>query len=666
MALSNVALLQAINADRALASAIIFPHRHPDTTPPFHIEIVDLWRAADEVVCIEGFRESAKSTLSEEFIALEAAFGNFHYAYIIGETYTKACERLEAIKHELRTNEKLLELFGRQKDKIWNEDSVILANSTKIQALGWEMEIRGQKHLSWRPDRAYLDDVENEERVRNRAAVDISWLKFWKQLRPAMDKHAMKIRVTGTPLADDCLITRLRHSPDCLHRSFPICNGDIDDPATVSLWPERYPMEWIRSERDKFQRAGALPEFFQEYMLIAAQTQGKPFTDDMIVTVPLAPPVYQPKKLIIDPARTTDIRKSDQTGAVVISKIGSQIYVHESQGDHLKPDAIIDYAFDASARHDDADVVIEKNSLDEWLLQPMRARMLERGKTLNLFPVNAPQDKDKSTFILGLQPFFKAKDIVLVGGVERHAKLISQIKNFPSGKRDVLNALALGLRALAGVPVYPEFGEHNLIDNWEVQPAHILALAVGTEGHDIGAALVAIDGQRQIVLADWISGLNATDAVADIATLLRAAYPGKRVAAYVSAELYDQAQRIPIVAALRRASFDVIKGPYTENARGALSSKIRTELRGARCFLVDRQAKNTLNALCGGYSYPTKNAAQVGAHPQAGHGKLIGEALEILTAQLQVAHSISTLPDGLHMRTNAQGMSYPSTLAKRS
>lgn len=665
MSLSNEALLQAINTDRALASAILFTHRHPDATPPFHIEIMDLWRCADEVVCIEGFRGSAKSTLSEEFIALEACFGNFHYAYLIGETYTKACERLEAIKFELRTNSKLLELFGPQRDKIWNEDSVILANATKIQAIGWEQEIRGEKHLQWRPDRAYLDDVENDERVRSRAAVDAGWVKFWKQLRPAMDTHRMKIRITGTPLADDCLITRFKNSPDCLARSFPICAGDIDDPATVSLWPDRYPIDWIRGERDKWQRAGTLREFDQEYLLIAAQTAGKPFTDDMIVSQAVAPNLWLPKKVIVDPARTTDVRKSDETGSCVISKLGSTVYVHESDGQFWKPDQIIDYVFDASKRHGHADVCIEKNSLDEWLLQPIRADMLRRGQTLNLFPVNAPQDRDKERFILGLQAFFKAKDIILIGGPERHAKLIAQIKNFPSGRRDVLNALALGLREFAGVSVYSEFGEPNIVEGWEVGTSDVLTLAFHCDNHTIAAALVTISGQRQVVLADWVSNLNASDAVTDIATLCRVAYPGYRINAYLCADLVDQQTRVPLVGVLRK-HFTLIKGPYTELSRGALSPKIRTELQGARLFLVDRQAVNTLNALSGGYAYPNKNGAQIGEEPQRGHGRLIGEALETLTAQLQVAHANSELPAGLSMRRNAQGIEYPSALATRS
>jgi hypothetical protein len=214
--LTSAATLRIISEDRALASAMIFPHRHPQASPAFHVQILDAWRAADELVLIEAFREGAKSTLSEEHLLLEACFQNFGYGLIIGETYTKACQRLEAIKHEALTNMKLLSLFGKLKKAgcLWNENQFELANGVLLEAHGWEEEFRGFKWHDLRPDRAYLDDIENKERVRDKAAVDASMRKIYLELMPAMDKERGKIRVTGTPLAEDCMVARLRANPD--------------------------------------------------------------------------------------------------------------------------------------------------------------------------------------------------------------------------------------------------------------------------------------------------------------------------------------------------------------------------------------------------------------------------------------------------------------------
>src|SRR5882672_11679448 len=159
MALTNAAALKVISEDRALASAMIFPHRHPQASPPFHVEIMDAWRSSDEFVLVEAFRSAAKSTLSEEFLLLEACFGNFGYCLILGETYTKACQRLEAIKNEAAKNMKLLTLFGKLSKTsggLWNEHQFELPNGVLLEAHGWEEEFRGFKWNDIRPDRAYL------------------------------------------------------------------------------------------------------------------------------------------------------------------------------------------------------------------------------------------------------------------------------------------------------------------------------------------------------------------------------------------------------------------------------------------------------------------------------------------------------------------------------
>ncbi|MGQ7939141.1 hypothetical protein [Paraburkholderia sp. D1E] len=666
MALTNAALLKAISEDRALASAMLFPHRHPQSSPPCHVEIMDLWRSQDEFVEIEMFREGAKSTLSEEFLLVEACFANFGYCIIIGETYTKACQRLEAIKFEASRNMKLQGLFGRLKEsgRVWNENQMELANGVLLEAHGWEEELRGFKWHDLRPDRAYLDDIENKERVKDKSAVDASMKKIYLELMPAMDKVKGKVRITGTPLAEDCMITRLRENPDWTSRRYPICNGDIDDPATEATWPERYPMEWIRQKRDEAERAGQLRGFLQEYMLMAIGTQDKPFESEQIREIPLDPAPWMPKTLITDPARTVDVKKSDRTGRVVVSRLGTTIYVHQSSGEYWKPNEIIDDLFKTSARYGNAVAAIEKNSLDEWLLQPLRAEMLRRGVTLALKPLSAPQDRDKVQFIMGMQPFFQAGDIVLVGGRGQHPQLVAEILNFPSGKRDILNALAYFQRVFSGAPVYEEFGQWNLIDGYEPSAHHAMALAFNAAGAETTAALICIEGERMVVMADWISPVPPAQAVPDIAQLVRAAFPRARVTAWLPADVLDQSDRMPIVPALRAAKLNPMRGGYVNVSRGALSSMIRTESRGKRLFLVDSGATHTLNALAGGYNFPVNRTGNKDSLPETGPHRTLMEGLESATYVIS-SQSNDVIPDGVHTAVNPQGASYLTTLPRR-
>ncbi|WP_198390125.1 hypothetical protein [Burkholderia ubonensis] len=667
MAMTDAALLKAISDDRALGSAMVFAHRHPQASPPCHVEIMDLWRSQDEFVLIEMFREGAKSTLSEEFLLLEAAFGNFGYCLILGETYTKACQRLEAIKFEAARNMKLLGLFGKLKQagRVWNENQMELANGVLIEAHGYEEEWRGFKWHDLRPDRAYIDDLENAERVKSKVAVDATMKKLYLELMPAMDKVKGKIRVTGTPLAEDCMITRLRDNSDWTSRRYPICDGDIDDPNTRATWAERYPMEWIRRKRDEAERAGQLRGFLQEYMLMAIGSQDKPFEGEHIRECALDPAPWLPKVVIMDPARTTDVKKSDRTGRVVVSRMGTKIFVHASSGEFWKPDEVIDDAFKTSARYGNAAVAIEKNSLDEWLLQPMRAEMLRRGVTLALRALAAPQDRDKTQFIMGMQPFFEAGDIVLVGGQGAHPKLVAEILNFPSGRRDILNALAYFQRVFAGVPVYEDFGQWNLVSEYEPSQQHPLALAFNATGTETTAALLCIEGQRVVVVADWISPVSPKEAVPDIAQLVRAAFPRARMTAWLPADVLDQADRMPIVPALRAAGMHPMRGAYVNVARGALSPLIRTEAKARRLFQVDTEgATHTLNAMAGGYNFPIDRAGNRNMLPETGPHRTLVEGLEAAVYVI-CSQRADVLPEGVNMGVNPQGVSYLTTLPRR-
>lgn len=665
-ALSNASALRVISEDRALASAMVFPHRHPQASPAFHVEIMDLWRAEDEFVLIEAFREGAKSTLSEEFLLLEACFGNFGYCIVFGETYTKACQRLEAIKFEALKNSKLQALFGRLKlaGNVWNENQIELMNGVMIEAHGWEEEIRGFKWHDLRPDRAYLDDIENMERVKDKPAVDKTIRKLALELMPAMDKEKGKIRVTGTPLAEDCLVSRLRDNPDWTSRKYPICNGDIDDPATVALWPERYPMEWIRKKRDQAERLGQLRGFLQEYMLMAIGAQDKPFETEHIHEIAIDPAPWLPKTLVVDPARTANAASSDRTGRVVLSRLGTRIYVHASSGEYWKPDQIIADAFDTSRRFDAAAVAIEKNSLDEWLLQPMRAEMLRRGESLPLKALQAPQDRSKEQFIMGLQPFFEAGDIVLVGGRGQHAQLVAEILNFPTGKRDILNALAYAQRVFSGTPVYEDFGAYNLIDGYEPSQRDTLALCFNASGSETTAVLVGVEGERLVTIADWISPVAPAQAVPDVMQLVRATFPRARVNAWLPADVMDQQDRMPLMAAMRAAKLVPMRGAYPTMARGALSPLIRTEMKGKRLFLIDSQARHTMNAMAGGYVFPTSKTGQVSQDPERGPHRTLIEGLEC-AAYVICSTAGNSLPDELHSARNPHGAEYFTSLPRR-
>lgn len=659
--MTDKTLLAAISNDRALGSSVLFSHRHSHATPPMHVAIMDLWASPDEFVLIEAFRHGAKTTLAEEFLLQEACYGNFFYCLLIGETYAKACQTLESIAYEAIHNVKLAALFGKVLSRKPIENKCWFASGALIEAVGWEQEFRGFKFHNRRPDRAYLDDIENLERVRDKDAVDATMNKIYRQLRPAMDVTRRRIRWTQTPLAPDCGVTRTRNSPGWLCAQFPICNGDPLDPKTESNWPELFPMTWVRAERQAFESNGKLRDFNQEYMLVADSEEAKPFREDMLRFTDIAPQAWLPRYAIYDPSRTASAERSDRTGKVVVSRLGTRIIVHASGGYFWKPDEIRKDIFETQEHHKLAGVAVEKNSLDEFLLQPIRFEMLRRGVVLNLMPLQAPQDRDKNAFIMGLYPFFKSGEVYLVGGRTAHAQLVAEFLNFPSGNLDTLNALAYALKVFSGDIVYEDFGEDNIAPAQEPGMGDTVYLCWNASPAEVACVAMTRNGRHYTVARDWAAPGAMRDAVTLIAAEVRATFPRSRLENWCAAELHESFSRIALVPALRESRLTPYRADSIVASRGSLADLMRTGMRGRRLLACDRRAKLTINALAGGYRFKVGAGGRRDPEPEPGTARLVAEALEAtISMMLKGAGEGDSM--GENIGYNPQGAKYHTAL----
>jgi hypothetical protein len=126
----------------------------------------------------------------------------------------------------------------------------------------------------------------------------------------------------------------------------------------------------------------------------------------------------------------------------------------------------------------------------------------------------------------------------------------------------------------------------------------------------------------------------------------------------------DQADRMPLLAAMRAAKLMPMRGAYPSLARGALSPLIRTEMKGKRLFLVDSQARHTMNALAGGYVFPMSKSGQQGTEPERGPHRTLIEGLEA-AAYVICSSAGNSLTDELHLASNPHGAQYFTSLPRR-
>lgn len=134
-----------------------------------------------ETDAIAAPRGEAKSTLvSQLFVLWCICTGRKHFIVIVMDSIDQAYPMLEAIKAELEFNPRLAmdypEVCGQ--GRVWQAAAIVTANDIKVQVAGSGKKLRGLRHGPYRPDLAVLDDIENDEQVRNPDQRDKlqSWL----------------------------------------------------------------------------------------------------------------------------------------------------------------------------------------------------------------------------------------------------------------------------------------------------------------------------------------------------------------------------------------------------------------------------------------------------------------------------------------------------------
>ncbi len=134
-----------------------------------------------ETDAIAAPRGEAKSTLvSQLFVLWCLVTGRKRYPVIVMDSIDQAYPMLEAIKAELEFNPRLAMDFPDTtgQGRVWQAGTIVTRNNAKVQVAGSGKKLRGLRHGPYRPDLCVLDDIENDEQVRNPDQRDKlqSWL----------------------------------------------------------------------------------------------------------------------------------------------------------------------------------------------------------------------------------------------------------------------------------------------------------------------------------------------------------------------------------------------------------------------------------------------------------------------------------------------------------
>ena len=625
-------ILRDIIADRALAHQFLFKNRHPNKTPAFHLEIIrDIYSDIKQLLIL-AFRGSAKSTIAEEATVIEAVLGEFKNKIILGANQTRAVDRLQAIKHEIEHNETLQVLFGDMKGTdCWGHDKIVLSNGVCIQAFGPGQSFRGVKHLDYRPDRLDIDDLEDEENIRDgdaRAALR-GWLR--RVVFPALDPVA-KTRMYATPLDPDALPMHLQKSRAWTSRLYPIYRVTPEGDK-VPLWPDRYDAEWIENKRLEFEEAGALHEFAQEFLCQPEDQKTKVFTYSMLVSQPRVRS-WEAVYAAYDPARSSRAKYSATTGVAVFSWIGRRLVIWRAAAEHWQPDEIVKDILAVDDEYRPIAIGVETTGLAEFVEQPLRHAGALRASPLPIVSLSPPRGGaakgySQIEFIKSLQPFFNAGEVTFACDVS--STIRSQFLGFPTGNRDFLNALAYALIMRPGLPVFDGFSHENVAAELPVLRDTPSYFVVNATPQFTTGVLVQFVATGLRVLADWSREGPPGDNLADIvrqASILS----GRTLSLLVPPRHFDTYDTIGLRAAAGKIPARI--GPTGDPAKGReeIRALMASQFKGMSRLQVSREARWTLNALAGGYARAYQKGTHLSTEPLQNSYAVLMEGLEAFVA----------------------------------
>lgn len=632
--------------------------KHTHTSPDYHFDILNDWYSTDQFVLEKAFRGAAKTTLAEEATALMACVGAFKHCIIIGATETRSKERLTAIKTILSANEDLIEMYGEMLGPVVSETRIVLSNGVAIQALGKQQSLRGVKHNDQRPDFFIGDDMETAENIKTKEAHEHFMRWLYGEVLPSLQKPYHRVRIIGTPLADAdrCMISKLEANPKWRSRSIPIRyfneNGDL-----VSAWPELYPLAEIAEIEQDHRREGLYETFAREYLVEATPQEGQTFNASMFSVVPTAR-TWQPVYAAVDPARSTSASAAF-TGWAAWSIVGSKIHIWEAGAAHIAPDEILNKIFEINDKYNPVLLGVEKDGLELFLMQPLRAEMLRRGVVVPIKDLKAPRDRNKSAFITGLQPYANAGWITLN---EPMPDLIGQFISFPKGKIDTINALAYALIMRGGAPIY-DFQEASIDETVDFNLTAPVFVLFNSNGAYVTASAVQYINGVLSILSDYAAEGSPADVFVDLLTRVNLdinTRSARRVRLRYIAPPQHFAARdtIGLRASATKARVALGTAGLPVKGRGTLQNLLRQQIHNKMSVRINAYATWTLRGFAGGYFKPALGDASVGVNAEQNIYALFMEALEGFCASM--TNLVEREDDDRNIRyaTSADGRSY--------
>lgn len=406
-------------------------------------------------------RGEGKSTQVTQLFTLWCIVtGQKHYAVIVMDSIDQAYPMLEAIKAELEFNPRLKTDFPEVcgQGRVWQAGTIVTANDVKVQVAGSGKKLRGLRHGPYRPDLTVLDDIENDEQVRNPEQRDKlnAWLtKTVLPLGGVGQKY--DVIYIGTILHYDSVLNRTLNNPFWHGIKFKAMKRWPDRMDLWDRWEELFRNDgetvaeaFYQTHKDEMER-GAVTSwaargvlalmkirardghatFDSEYQNDPVSGEDAPFAKSMKFWTDL------PSDLVyfgsLDPSLGKAGASRDPSAIIIggYQRQTGKLYIVEAQIKKRLPDLIIEDVIRLHRQYRCKLWFVETVQFQEFLKDELVKRSAARG-----IPVPARAVKpvsDKLLRIETLQPHM-ANGLILLN--ESQQTLVQQFRHFPKADHD--------------------------------------------------------------------------------------------------------------------------------------------------------------------------------------------------------------------------------------
>lgn len=446
-----------------LFGKICFPTALKADIPPFHTEVYkNLQNPRVPRVLVAAPRGTAKSTVSSLILPLwRAAFkpqDEDLFIVIISESQTQSINFLSRIKYHLENSSTYRRLFGDMGPstaKRWTGNDIILANGTRIIAVGTGQRVRGFIEGDTRPNLIIVDDFESElnaatpeARAKNR-----KWMT--EAVIPSLSDDG-RIVMIGTVISEDCFLYWAKESPAWKVLWYSIISEDGN-----SIWESRFPMSRIDQIKAEFEGVGNLNGFFQEYMNEAQAPDNAPFKPEYIKLHHysheringqscLVRTIDGQKEIIpvelysgIDPASSLNARSDFFVIATIAVDSDGNKYIVDLFRDKINPAMQPETIIETFKKYRPKRMKVETTGYQEALRQAVRKQMLEQNLYIPGLEKGIKPRSKKSERLISLVPMlakgefhFRPKDLPAQ----------QEFLSYPKGKHDdIMDAIYYAL-----------------------------------------------------------------------------------------------------------------------------------------------------------------------------------------------------------------------------